>query len=225
MNDSQVSSPMMLVFAMGALSLAPFMLIMLSSFVKISVVLSILRNAIGTQQIPPNQVVTGFSFVLTIFVMIPVAQDVYRAANIFPQGQTAMFSERSVREIFDGAKRGKEPVRAFLERHAHTNDRVLFVQLAQGLQGTVEPRIDPSSFQVLIPSFVTSELKEAFLVGFIIYIPFLVIDMVTANILMALGMMMLSPTTISLPFKLLLFVLIDGWALIVKGLVMDYMPK
>ncbi|MBK8229765.1 MAG: type III secretion system export apparatus subunit SctR [Candidatus Eisenbacteria bacterium] len=223
-SPGQFSSPITLVMTLGALSLAPFIVIMLTSFVKISVVLSILRNAIGTQQIPPNQVVTGFAFVLTIFIMLPVAQKVYQAANL-NYSTAPMMSERSVRDLFDGAKRGKEPVRDFLDRHVHTDDRVLFAQLAQQLQGSAIPPIDPKGFQVLIPGFVTSELKEAFLIGFILFIPFLVIDMVVANILMALGMMMLSPTTISLPFKLLLFVLIDGWTLVVKGLVMDYIPR
>ncbi|MFN8548419.1 MAG: type III secretion system export apparatus subunit SctR [Candidatus Eisenbacteria bacterium] len=220
----QFSSPITLVLVLGALSLAPFLVIMLTSFVKISVVLSILRNAIGTQQIPPNQVVTGFAFVLTIFIMIPVAQQVYHAANL-NYSDAPMMSERTVHDLFEGARRGKEPVREFLDRHIHNDDRVLFTQLAQQLQGSAYPQIDPRGFQVLIPGFVTSELKEAFLVGFILFIPFLVIDMVVANILMALGMMMLSPTTISLPFKLLLFVLIDGWTLVIKGLVMDYIPK
>lgn len=222
--SGQFPSPVLLVFTLGALSLAPFLLIMLTSFVKISVVLSIVRNAIGTQQIPPNQVVTGFSFVLTMFIMTPVAKQVYEAAGITGAGQ-AMFAEQTVRQLFDGAKRGKEPVREWLFVHAHTKDIQLFQDMATGLQGSPVPPVDARSFQVLIPSFVTSELKESFLIGFVIFIPFLVIDMVVANILMALGMMMLSPTTISLPFKLLLFVLVDGWVLIVKGLVLDYYPR
>lgn len=223
--SGQFSSPIMLIFTLGALSLAPFLVIMLTSFVKISVVLSIVRNAIGTQQIPPNQVVTGFAFVLTIFIMTPVAKQVYKAANIFPSSQGAMMSDRSVRELWDAARRGKEPVRQFLLTHAHFKDIELFRDLAIGLQKPDLSPVDPKGFQVLIPAFVTSELKEAFLIGFVIFIPFLVIDMVVANILMALGMMMLSPTTISLPFKLLLFVLTNGWVMIVKGLVTDYYVK
>ncbi|NNE08558.1 MAG: flagellar type III secretion system pore protein FliP [Gemmatimonadetes bacterium] len=207
---------------MGALSLAPFVLIMITSFVKISVVLSIVRNAMGTQQIPPNQVVVGLAFVLTIFIMIPVAKEVYQESGISTQSQSKIFSESSIKELFDSAKNGKEPVRRFLIRHAHNKDRALFVDLAFRLSGNEQEVIDASSFQVLIPAFVISELKEAFQIGFIVFIPFLIIDMVVANVLLALGMMMLSPTTISLPFKILLFVLVDGWYLVVQGLVLGY---
>ncbi len=133
-----------------------------------------------------------------------------------------MFSEQSVRQLLDGAKRGKEPLREFLSYHAHRKDKILFVDLARRLNNEPGKLIDPESFQVIIPSFVISELKEAFQIGFIIFIPFLVIDMVVANVLLSLGMMMLSPTTIALPFKILLFVLVDGWYLIVQGLVLGY---
>ncbi len=207
---------------MGALSLAPFVLIMITSFVKISVVLSIVRNAMGTQQIPPNQVVVGLAFVLTIFIMIPVAKEAYQESGISTQSQSKIFSESSIKELFDAGSRGKEPVRQFLIRHAHNKDRALFVDLAFRLSGDEQEVIDASSFQVLIPAFVISELKEAFQIGFIVFIPFLIIDMVVANVLLALGMMMLSPTTISLPFKILLFVLVDGWYLVVQGLVLGY---
>ncbi len=217
------SSPITLVVIMGALSLAPFILIMLTSFVKISVVLSIVRNALGTQQIPPNQVVTGLAFVLTIFVMIPTAQKIYDATGLDGQSSAKIFSEQNVKALIDGAKTGREPLRDFLDVHTHDKERLLFVELAQRLANDPTRPVDPSSFQVLIPAFVLSELKEAFQIGFIIFIPFLIIDMVVSNILLALGMMMLSPTTIALPFKLLLFVLVDGWFLIVEGLILGYL--
>ncbi len=220
--QGQFGSPITLMIIMGVLSLAPFMLIMLTSFVKISVVLSILRNALGTQQIPPNQVITGLAFVLTIFVMIPVAKEAVTEANISTQSSSAVFSERSIKDLIEGGKRGREPVRRFLLHHAHEKDRLLFVDLAFRLGGDPNNIIDPESFQVLIPAFVISELKESFQIGFIIFIPFLVIDMVVANVLLSLGMMMLSPTPIALPFKILLFVLVDGWFLIVQGLVLGY---
>ena len=217
------ANPITLIVVLGALSLAPFLLIMLTSFVKISVVLSILRNAIGTQQIPPNQVVTGLAFVLTIFIMIPTAREVYREAGLEGQGSTKIFSERSVQSLLEGAKEGREPIRRFLDKHAHDRERLLFVELAQKLSEDPTRAVDIRSFQVLIPAFVLSELKEAFQIGFILLIPFLIIDMVVANILLALGMMMLSPTTISLPFKLLLFVLVDGWFHLVESLVLGYL--
>ncbi|MEZ4652064.1 MAG: type III secretion system export apparatus subunit SctR [Candidatus Eisenbacteria bacterium] len=219
------NNPISLVLVLGAVSLAPFLLIMLTSFVKIAVVLSIVRNALGTQQIPPNQVVTGLAFVLTIFIMLPVGEQVYQAAGLQGQQTSKIFSERNVETLIDAAKAGKEPVRTFLARHSHDRERALFVDLAQRLANEPTKLVDPRSFQVLIPAFVISELKEAFEIGFIIFIPFLIIDMVVANILLALGMMMLSPTTIALPFKILLFVLVDGWFLIVQGLVLGYVQR
>jgi type III secretion protein R len=262
-------NPIVMVIVLGALSLAPFVLIMLTSFVKISVVLSILRNALGTQQVPPNQVITGLAFVLSIFIMVPVARQMYEVAGNVNNTRD-IFSEASVKSIYDAAGRGKEPLRRFLSRHAHPNDRVLFMELAARLEaaaqerersareaqaapapapapapaeGEAQPpaaaqpapppaapakpspppvRLDKDDFQVLIPAFVTSELKEAFQIGFLIFVPFIIIDMVVANILLAMGMSMLSPSVISLPFKLLLFVLVDGWFLIVRGLVLSY---
>jgi type III secretion protein R len=220
-----MTNPVVMVIVLGMLSLAPFVLIMLTSFVKMSVVLSILRNALGTQQVPPNQVITGLAFILSIFVMAPVAHQMYTAAG--PIGETRdMFSEASVRSIFQAAQSGKEPLRKFLARHSHAKDRSLFMELLARLErqeGVTQPAIDREDFRVLIPSFVTSELKEAFQAGFIVFIPFLVIDIVVANVLLAMGMNMLSPPVISLPFKILLFVLVDGWYMIVRGLVLSYL--
>lgn len=219
------SSPVVMVIVLGALALAPFVVIMLTSFVKIAVVLSILRNAIGTQQVPPNQVITGLAFVLTIFVMSPVASQMYAAAGAVPN-TGAIFGEGSVRAIFDAAQNGKEPLRKFLARHAHDKDRILFMELAARLDrqsGVANPQVGKEEFRVLIPSFVTSELKEAFQIGFLVFVPFLIVDMVVANTLLAMGMSMLSPVVISLPFKLLLFVMVDGWFLVARGLVLSYL--
>ncbi|MDQ2746290.1 MAG: type III secretion system export apparatus subunit SctR [Acidobacteriota bacterium] len=209
---------------MGFLALAPFAMIMLTSFVKISVVLSILRNALGTQQIPPNQVITGLSLILTIFIMTPVAEKMYSEAGDVGKSD-AIFSELSVREVFEASKRGREPLRQFLLHHAHKEDLGLFYGWAQKIaqrNGNDPNEIQPEEFRVVIPAFVTSELAEAFTIGFLLFIPFLVIDLVVANILQAMGMFMLSPTIISLPFKLLLFVMIGGWMLLVKALVLGY---
>jgi flagellar biosynthesis protein FliP len=276
-----------MVIILGGLALAPFVLVMLTSFVKMSVVLSILRNALGTQNVPPNQVITGLAFVLTFFVMTPVVKQMYNDAGSI-SGSKDMFSEASVKSVFEAVGRGKEPLRRFLIKHAHNEDRLLFVELAQrldesseahrakaasapatdvsipasgstgsavakpaatstsdaaagpaaqaapasSLPATVQPQSETSAtkesplskddFQVIIPAFVTSQLKEAFQIGFLIFLPFIIIDMVVANILLAMGMSMLSPSVISLPFKLLLFVLVDGWFLIVRGLVLSY---
>jgi len=222
---AQFSNPIVLVIVLGALALAPFVLMMLTSFIKISVVLSILRNAIGTQQVPPNPVVTGLALILTIFVMIPVARQMYSAAGVV-QNTREIFSEASVKSLFEASQKSKEPLRKFLSRHSHPQDRMLFMELAARLERDADqqtPRqVDKEDFQVLIPSFATSQLKEAFQIGFLVFVPFIIIDMAIANILLAMGMQMLSPIVISLPFKLLLFVLVDGWYLVVKGLVLSY---
>ena len=218
------ANPVVLIVIIGALALAPFALIMMTSFVKLSVVLSILRNALGTQQVPPNQVITGISLILTVFIMAPVVEKMYAEAG--QVGDTeAIFSEMSVKTIFEAAKRGREPLRAFLERHAHERDRKMFYDLARRMavrNGNNPDEIQVTDFRTVIPAFVTSQLTEAFQIGFLLFIPFLIIDMVVSNILQAMGMFMLSPVMISLPFKLLLFVLIDGWVVLIQNLVLSY---
>jgi type III secretion protein R len=218
------ANPVVLMIIMAALAIAPFALIMLTSFVKISVVLAILRNALGTQQVPPNQVVTGVSLVLTIFIMSPVVEKMYSEAGQIGDTE-AIFSEASVRTVLEAAKRGREPLREFLKQHAHEKDRKMYYDLARKIaqrNGADPEAIQVEDFRVVIPSFVTSQLTEAFTVGFLLFLPFLIIDMVVSNVLQAMGMFMLSPLTISLPFKLLLFVLVDGWVLLTKQLVLDY---
>ncbi len=223
-NNSGSSNPIVLIIVIIGLALAPFALIMMTSFVKIAVVLSIVRNALGTQQIPPNQVLTGISLILTIFIMTPVVEKMRDQAGEI-KNTTAVFSEVSVLELFQASDRAKEPLRDFLNRYAKDSDKIMFMNLAKQLavrNGNNPDLIVENEFRVLIPSFVTSQLTEAFQIGFFLLIPFLVVDMVVSNILQAMGMVMLSPVTISLPFKLLLFVSIDGWVLLTKGLVMGY---
>jgi type III secretion protein R len=221
---TELPNPVVMVIVLATLSLAPFALMMLTSFIKISVVLSILRNAIGTQQVPPSTVITGLAFILSIFIMAPVGRQMYESAGIISNTKD-IFSEASVKTLFSAVQTGKEPLRKFLARHSHAQDRVLFMELSARLQkssGTANPQVDKDDFQVLIPSFAISQLKEAFQVGFLVFVPFLIIDMVVANVLLSMGMSMLSPVVISLPFKLLLFVLVDGWYLVVRGLVLSY---
>lgn len=224
--DSFANRPLVLMIALGALGLAPFVLLMVTSFVKISVVLSIVRSAMGTQQIPPTQVITGLAIILTVYIMAPVGNDMYRAADAQSFTSSESFvSAKTVEQLIEGGKRAKEPLRTFLLNKVSTKDRALFYKLALKMRKTEEDRkeISDSDFLVITPAFVVSELKEAFQIGFLLFVPFIVIDMVVANILLALGMHMLSPTTISMPFKLLLFVLVDGWYLIAKGLVIGYL--
>lgn len=223
--DSISSRPLVLMIALAALGLAPFALMMVTSFVKISVVLSIVRTAMGTQQIPPTQVITGLAIILTVYIMAPVGQEMYRVADADGfRNKEGLMDSKNIDQMFEAAKRAKEPLRAFLMKKVTTKDRSLFFSLALKMR-KVEDRkgIEDKDFLILVPAFVVSELKEAFQIGFLLFVPFIVIDIVVANILLALGMQMLSPTTISMPFKLLLFVMIDGWYLISKGLVVGYL--
>lgn len=216
--------PLVLLVALAAMSLLPFVLLMVTSFVKIAVVLSIVRSALGTQQIPPTQVITGLAIILTVYIMSPVALSMYRATGNLADQSGELFSEKSVPLLLDAASRAKEPLRTWLEKHATEKDRNLFYSLAKRMrEGPDKESVTEHDFLIIVPSFVISELKQAFQIGFILFVPFIVIDMVVANILLALGMHMLSPTTISMPFKLLLFVLVDGWYLIAKGLVIGYL--
>lgn len=224
--DSFASRPIVLILALAAMSLVPFVLMMVTSFVKISVVLSIVRSALGTQQIPPTQVITGLAIILTVYIMAPVGQAMYKAAavDIWAKGASILSSE-TVGALLEAADRSKEPLRDFLVKKVTAKDRALFFNLAKKMRKDPEDRasIGDKDFMVIVPAFVVSELKEAFQIGFLLFVPFIVIDMVVANILLALGMHMLAPTTISMPFKLLLFVLVDGWYLIAKGLVVGYL--
>jgi len=225
------SNPITLIVLLGALAVLPFLLIMVTSFVKVAVVLSILRQAIGAQQVPPNQIITGLAIVLSLYIMAPVGFDMYN--NIRPQLDNLREGEQSVGvEQVESIARGVAgPLRTFLVRHSDTRERSLLHRLALELDAPRKgerrrPRLElaDDNLLVLVPAFVVTELKEAFTIGFILFIPFIIIDLVVANILLSLGMHMLSPTTISLPFKLLLFVLVDGWFLVVKGLVLGYTP-
>ena len=217
--------PVVMIVLLAGLSLLPFILVMLTSFVKVAVVLAIVRNALGAGNIPPTMVVTGLALVLTIFVMAPVGGKVY--AEIEPVLDDAkgasLTSGESVRAMIEAGKQAREPVREFLVKHAHARDRAMFTDLARRMRDPADrDSVANTDLLILAPSFVTSELKEAFAIGFLLFIPFLIIDMVIANVLLSLGMHMLSPTTVSLPFKLLLFVMVDGWALLTRGLVLGY---
>lgn len=226
--DSLTSRPLVLLAALAGLALIPFVLIMVTSFVKLAVVLSIVRQAIGTQQIPPTQVITGLAIILTVYIMMPVGLDIYQDARdmLIEQGvqvERLTIQSLTMDQAADIARVAQQPLRSFLMKHAHLKDRDMFFKLGFRMR---KPRdrasLTDEDWAVVVPAFVISELKEAFQIGFILFVPFLVVDMVVANILMALGMQMLSPTTISLPFKILLFVLVDGWYLITRGLVVGY---
>ncbi|MGY4397522.1 type III secretion protein R [Sphingomonas sp. UYAg733] len=214
-----------------ALAIAPFFAVMVTSFTKIVVTLSLLRNALGLQQVPPNIVLNGLSLILTLYVMYPVGQQMQEAIRANPQQQQMQAAEggpnggmlSSTNTMLNAVEAGKEPLRAFLIKHSDPRERVFFLKTAQRV-GDPKRALEMTDrdFIVAIPAFVVKELSLAFQIGFLIFLPFLVIDLVISNILLAMGMMMLSPTTISLPFKLLLFVLVDGWVKLAHGLVLSY---
>lgn len=223
--EQAVSKPLLLIFILGALSILPFVVMMTTSFVKIAVVLALVRNALGAQQIPPNPIVTGLAMILTVYVMMPVGLDIYKTAGAtINQGSNQpVLSTVTVNLLLEAIKQAKEPVRGFLLKHAHEKEKNLFASLAKKMRKPEDREsVTENDFEILVPSFVISELKEAFQIGFIIFLPFLVVDIVVTNILLSLGMFQISPITVALPFKLLLFVLVDGWHLIAKGLIMGY---
>jgi type III secretion protein R len=223
--DGFASHPALFLVAVAVLSILPFTLLLMTSFVKIAVVLSILRSALGTPGIPPSQVITGLALILTMYVMAPTGERMFRAVEpVLSQGAGAeLLSGQSLAALSAGAEKAKEPLREFLLKHGTPRDRSLFHGLALRMRTPAERvGITDRDFLVAVPAFLTSELRRAFEIGFLLFLPFLVVDMVISNLLLSLGMHMLSPTTVSLPFKLLLFVLADGWQLLLRGLVESY---
>jgi len=212
-NPQEVSSTIQILLILTVLSLAPSILIMMTCFTRIIIVFSFLRNALGTQQMPPNQVLIGLALFLTLFIMSPVISEINTTAYA-PYNK----GEITQQEAFDNASAS---IKKFMLKQFGDNEKELafFVQLAK-IETPVEPMNLPLT--VIIPAFILNELTIAFKIGFLIYIPFLIIDMVVASTLMSMGMMMLPPVMISLPFKILLFIMVDGWSLVTKTLVTSF---
>lgn len=212
-----IPNPLVLIAAVGIFALVPIAITMLTSFVKLAVVLMLLRNALGVQQIPPNMAIYGLCIILTAYIMAPILIEV---RQIF---EAEAFDPNDLPAIARSADTLLEPFRAFLQKHADPAQTEFFVTSAQHLWPEDHAiTADPDSYLILIPAFVISELTNAFEIGFIIYLPFIAIDLIVSNILLAMGMMMVSPVTISLPLKLFLFVMIDGWSRLIHGLVLTY---
>lgn len=205
------SVPIQTLLFFTALSFLPAILLMMTGFTRIVIVLSLLRQALGTQAVPPNQVVVGLSLFLTMFVMGPTLDKVYNDAYLPYSNNTLPFEQ--------ALARAEVPMRAFMSKQTRQSDLALFVKLGKL---DVATNASNAPLRVLVPAFVTSELKSAFQIGFMIFIPFLVIDIVVASILMSLGMMMLSPVLVALPFKLMIFVLADGWNLLMGSLAASF---
>jgi len=210
-NPQDVALSMQILFILTIISLAPSILIMLTSFTRIIIVLSFTRNALGTQQMPPNQVLIGLALFLTFFIMSPVITEVNE--NAFTPFTNGEITQEAAIE------KAAEPIRNFMFKYTREKDLALFLNLSQVKQPLAKNDIPTSA---LIPAFIISELKTAFEIGFFLYIPFLMIDMIVSSTLMSMGMMMLPPIMISMPFKILLFVLVDGWNLIVRSLIMGF---
>lgn len=207
----QMAVVIQILILLTVLSLAPALFIMVTSFTRIVIVLSFLRQALGTQSVPPNQVLLSLALFLTLFIMAPVGQTVYATAL-----QPLLADQMSYEEAW---AKGIEPVRGFMLRQIRDKDLELFINLSR----LETPKtVEQVPTHVIIPAFILSELRIAFQIGFLIYIPFLIVDMVVASVLMSMGMMLLPPVVISLPFKLILFVLADGWYLVVGSMVRSF---
>ncbi len=209
--------PLNLILALAAAALVPFMAIAASSFLKIAIVLMLIRNAIGTQQTPPNVALNAVAMIISIFVMAPVIREAWAAASAVP-GRG--FGVADAEAVYNAAM---PPVLAFLKKNAGQRELQYFFETATVLwPQSMRDTIGPDNILIVLPAFTLTELREAFEIGFLIYLPFIAIDLIVSNILLAMGMMMVSPLTISLPFKLLLFVMVDGWSKLTLAVVKTY---
>ena len=206
-----------LILVLGGLALIPFLAVMGTSFVKIVVVFSLLRNALGVQQIPPNMALYGVALILTLYIMAPVGYDIKDFVDANPE---LLESSEHYQDLFDGAV---APYVSFLHANTSEVEKAFFIDSAKKLWPQRHAdNVTEDSLLVLMPAFTVSQVTEAFKIGFLLYLPFLVVDLIVSNILLAMGMMMVSPMTISLPFKLLLFVVLDGWTTLTHRLVLSY---
>ena len=210
-DETSLSGTLQILLIITVISLAPSILVMVTSFTRIIIVLHFVRTAIGTQSSPPNNVLIGLSLFLTLFIMSPVI------AQIKTEAYDPLVAEEITQQ--EALERGIQPLREFMLKQTRQGDLRLFMDIAK-----IEPveSVDELSITIIIPAFIISELRAAFIIGFLIYVPFIVIDMVVSSVLMSMGMMMLPPTTISMPFKILLFILADGWNLVIGQLVNSF---
>lgn len=213
----QLPDPLTLIAILGALALVPFIAIMVTSFVKIAVVLSLIRQALGVQQIPPNSAIYGLAVILTVYIMAPIGMSMYD--DLKDKDLTLQRPDQLLREVEQAAA----PFRDFLKKRIKADQQDFFYRTTRAIwPEKLADQVGRESYMILIPAFTVSELTAAFEIGFLIYLPFIAIDLIISNILMAMGMMMVSPLTISLPFKLFLFVMMDGWSRLIHGLVLTY---
>ena len=234
------TDPFALIVVLVGLSLIPFVAMIATSYLKIVVVMSLIRNALGIQSIPPNMVINALAMILSFYIMAPIASESWSAivesqkakiamagsSTLQPQGYGASAQQPATIDLSSlDLSKAAEPFRKFLSDHTSARERAFFVKTAETLWGKDGElaEVDSESFWILLPSFCVSELTKSFQIGFLVYLPFIAIDIIVSNILLAMGMMMVSPVTISLPFKLLLFVMVNGWTLLIQGLVKGYL--
>jgi type III secretion protein R len=218
MNPQTGTELLPLIAVVFAIGLVPFAAMMVTSYTKIVVVLGLLRQALGVQQVPPNMVLNGLAMIVSAFIMAPVFMDSFD--QIERQGVTTSSTTKQLGQVIDAAR---EPVRAFLDKHAHAREKAFFIKSATAVWPAERAKkLTEKDLIVLAPAFTLSELTEAFKIGFLLYLAFVVVDLVIANVLLALGLSQVTPTSVAIPFKLLLFVVLDGWSVLMHGLVMTY---
>ncbi len=210
-----MNDPIFLIVILVLVGLAPFVALMVTSFTKLVIVFSLVRNALGTQQIPPSMVINGMAMIISAYIMSPVALEVYQNIHL------EQLNQLDVKTVIETVSIAKEPLRRFLLKHSNKEEREFFAKSVKDLSPE-KIEFQPDDLIVLIPAFTVSEIIEAFAIGFLIYLPFIAIDIIVSNLLMSMGMIMVSPMIISLPFKLVLFVMLNGWAKIVHGLILTY---
>lgn len=209
--------PISLALVLGLLALLPTLAVATTSFLKIAIVMSLIRNALGVQQMPPNIALYGMALIVSVYIMAPVGHRIYETTVQQPQ------TMKSVEGLLQGVRKGAEPLRDFMTRNSRADQRDFFVESARKTWGPeLSADVKPNDFLVLMPAFIVSEMTSAFQIGFLLYLPFVVIDLIVSNILLSMGMMMVSPVTISLPLKLFLFVMVDGWSRLIHGLIQTY---
>jgi type III secretion protein R len=209
--------PISLAVALALIALVPTVVVASTTFLKIAVVMSLLRNALGIQQIPPNLALYGLSLILTVYIMAPVGQEIHRQYLSQPGSMVA------AEKMIGAVTKGSEPLREFLIKHSDREQRSFFLRAARQMWGEkMSADLKESDFIIVVPAFMVTELVSAFKIGFLLFLPFVIIDLVISNILLAMGMMMVSPVMISLPLKLFLFVMVDGWTRLIQGLVLSY---
>jgi type III secretion protein R len=208
------------------LALLPFLVLLLTSFTKMVIVLALLRSAMGVQQAPPNQVINGIALILVLYVMFPTGMAMYeRVEGMLEKAPTELVSVDTAVFAIDVIKEAREPLREFMIKNSRAKHQRAFYRIAyKFFPPQVRSTLQVHDFIILVPAYITSQVEDAFQIGVMIYLPFFVVDLVTSNILLAMGMMMLSPITIAIPLKLLLLVMLDGWSILVQGLVLSFNP-